>query len=497
MSPSRPILIFFATLESSNAASFDCSRATTETEATICSEYNLSVDDRIISYLYEKHLNWRKGIDAWWSGDGIEIPVQDIKEDQKMWLIDVRDRCQSNVACLEEVLSLRIDHFLKLVRLERPQSGTNHQIYFSPGNSKVALRLFSAIFENIDRHGMLPQFTVPQNSYFTLNLPHSSELSGHDLNTMEPIIDHFLDENSSKDAQLNFGKFIEIDYEGLTTCLKSKSLRDVKWSGNWVYLNSIGYNDCIEFHWDSGFFEHFNLHSGDPKEIMFFPLVQSNFVKIASDSILNTLNICSGISQLRFCEDRLFSELNQTRLRFASEFFEQNLNAISTGLNSNTDFLTRLDSCENIMCARSIFLESISEFDKLIKHAGEIPPYCGFGEDGIYRCGEAQVCMSGISVFQLKKKNDELYQLDFWAEHWNYDPWNGENTPTKSFDGESYLSGTYPCTHDVYSFDGISMSYGGCTSGDIEPEGTMFWLSCEGENELCGQENYVPCVAAR
>ena len=65
------------------AASFDCSRATTVTEAKICSEYKLSVDDRIISYLYEKHLNWKKGIDAWWSGDGVEIPVKDIKEDQK------------------------------------------------------------------------------------------------------------------------------------------------------------------------------------------------------------------------------------------------------------------------------------------------------------------------------------------------------------------------------------------------------------------------------
>ena len=105
--------------------------------------------------------------------------------------------------------------------------------------------------------------------------------------------------------------------------------------------------------------------------------------------------------------------------------------------------------------------------------------------------------MSGISVFQLTKKSDDGYRLDYWAEYWNYDPWNGENTPTKSINGTSYKSGTYPCTHDVYAFDGISMSYGGCGPGDIEPESTMFWISCDNENSLCGREDYLPCVSAK
>ena len=47
------------------------------------------------------------------------------------------------------------------------------------------------------------------------------------------------------------------------------------------------------------------------------------------------------------------------------------------------------------------------------------------------------------------------------------------------------------------SFDGISMSYWGCTNGAIEPNDTMFWLSCENAGPFCGLDNYIPCVAAK
>lgn len=471
-----------------SAASFDCSKASSTTEIALCGNFALSVDDEIIAFLYKKHLDWRKGRDAWWSGTGVETPIEQIKADQKKWLKNERNKCRGDIGCLKSVLDLRIDYFLELVRLERPQSGSNHQVYFSSDNSKVALRLFAGIFENIRRHGMLPKFSNSMNYFFALNLPHSYEVIGHDLETLEPLNENIFSENLLKSEQINFGKFMAVDYEGLTNCLKSQSLSNVNWRGNWAYLNSVGENDCITFHWNDGFVQ---------TDVILFPLVESKYVRIVPDNIINSLNICSGTSKNRFCLDNLVSELNQLRLKFASEFFENNPNSISKGLNANAEFLLQVQGCEDSTCIRELFLENISEFVRLIEYAGKIPPYCEFGSDGIYRCGEAQVCMSGISVFKLTKKSNHDYQLDFWAENWNYEPWNGENTPTKSLQGETYSSGTYPCRHDVYSFDGISMSYGGCTAGDIEPEGTMFWLSCEGEDNLCGQEDYVPCVAAR
>lgn len=492
------ILMFFATSILAYSASFDCSKGITNTEIAICSDYQLSVDDRIISYLYRKHLNWRKGIEAWWSGNGVEIPIEDIKADQKKWLIESRDLCSGEIDCLKNVLELRIEYFLNLVRLERPRSGSNHKVHFSPQNSMDALRFFSGIFENIQRHSILPKFSNPSNAFHSENLPHASDVTGHDTNELQPITGHIFVENSSERDQLNFGKFIDIDYAGLTECLSSKSLQDVRWEGDWVLLNSVGYTDCVSFHWNDGFVQNTSMYFEEPKELILFPLVQSEYVKkIESDDVLTTFNVCSDTSANRFCQDDLLSGLNALRLRFASEFFEMNTQSISTTLSANNQFVDRVDNCEDKACARELFLESISKLSNLLKYGGNIPPHCRFGSDGTYRCGEAQVCMSGISVFQLTKKSDDKFQLDFWAENWNYDPWNGENIPTQSIEGERYSDGTYPCTRDVYSFDGISMSYGGCTSGDIEPNDTMFWLSCEKGSPFCGAETYSPCVAAK
>jgi hypothetical protein len=474
-------------------ATFDCSRAATETEMAICSEYQLSVDNRIIAYLYEKHLNWRKGVKAWWSGDGIEVPVRDIIEDQKKWTNDVRDQCQSNVACLEEVLDLRIDHFLDLVRLERPMSGSYHAVYFSQYNAKVALRLLSGILENISRHGLLPKFSDPEKLYFSLNLPHSTDIDGHEVGALDPITSHFLSENSSDEEQLNFGKFIEINYDLLTTCLKYKSLSDVVWVGDDITEIAYASTGCIEFWWKPNFYSIDGMN---------FPLVYSRYLNIALDNIDNTVrtfDICSDILQNQFCIDSLVSQLNDLRLKFASELFVTHPQSEITAFNTNSEFSRELNLCKDSLCVRNLFLESISKFDELIRLGGEIPPYCRFGEDGIYRCGEAQLCMAGNSGFQMVRKSSLIYQLDFW-EDVTFGRWRKDNipTPTRSFEGNISTEGTYPCTHDVYSFDGISILIHPtpCGGGFVHPESAMFELWCESENNLCGQETFAYCVSA-
>jgi uncharacterized protein len=111
------------------AASFDCNKATTETEIAICSDFDLSIDDRIISYLFIKHLEWRKGREAWFSSQALEAPSQEIITDQTNWLNEIRNLCGANLDCLTQAMDARIDHYLRLVRLEKPESGTNWQVY--------------------------------------------------------------------------------------------------------------------------------------------------------------------------------------------------------------------------------------------------------------------------------------------------------------------------------------------------------------------------------
>lgn len=122
-----------------HAASFDCNKATTETEVAICADFDLSIDDRIISYLFKKHLEWRKGREAWFSGQALEVSRQEIITDQTNWLIEIRNVCGGNLDCLTRTMDSRIDHYLNLVRLEKPKSGTYWQVYIrSSNNSKNA-----------------------------------------------------------------------------------------------------------------------------------------------------------------------------------------------------------------------------------------------------------------------------------------------------------------------------------------------------------------------
>ena len=103
--------------------------------------------------------------------------------------------------------------------------------------------------------------------------------------------------------------------------------------------------------------------------------------------------------------------------------------------------------------------------------------------------------MANNSVFQLSKITDEKYQLDFWENYYDYDPLNYGHNPTKTFVGDSYLSGTYPCTHRLYSFNEAGLAFGnpGCTDSAPVPVGNMFSLYCDDSNPYC-KSDY--CVSA-
>jgi hypothetical protein len=236
------------------AASFDCNKATTETEIAICSDFDLSIDDRIISYLFIKHLEWRKGREAWFSSQALEAPSQEIITDQTNWLNEIRNLCGANLDCLTQAMDARIDHYLRLVRLEKPESGTNWQVYIrSLKNSKNALRLLGSIFENVQRHGMLPSMKDTSPSYLSEKFPHLSGINIVEFHTLEKITDTTLTENTLRDEQLKFGIYTLVDYEGLNQCLLNRSLKDVVWRGDWVSLSSMADVECLSFHWPDGF----------------------------------------------------------------------------------------------------------------------------------------------------------------------------------------------------------------------------------------------------
>ena len=96
----RPIFFCFALLISTNpfgtaaAASFNCSKATTEVERTICNDEQLSRQDDLLSKAYEQVLS-------------VSTNVTEQKAKQRAWLKSVRNTC-TGATCLSAAYSERI-----------------------------------------------------------------------------------------------------------------------------------------------------------------------------------------------------------------------------------------------------------------------------------------------------------------------------------------------------------------------------------------------------
>ena len=506
--PIRMFLVgIFSTLlpiNAVNAASFDCGKASTATEKAICADFDLSVDDRILSYLFKKHLDWRKGREAWYNGKGTETPKHEILKDQSNWLSNSRNQCGGNLDCLNKVMDERIDHYLGLVRLEKPRSGSNYQVYIrSVNNAKNALRMFGSIFENIQRHGVLPSIENPNLALFSNRLPHLSGIDAYRLGDLEKVKDRIFKENSVAQEQVGFGKFVTVDYAGLNECLVGKSLQDVHWRGDWVLLSSEAYFECFTFYWPDGFVEDDTMSGGavsvndepifqSTDDFFYFPLLESKFINVDFSKVAQLFEICSHNNYQNVCQNDQILALDKLRALFSDKYIGQSFtdNAKTIELiNQNEELISNLESCSNAFCIQGLYLSEIENLNKLTEFNGEIPPYCSFNDDGIYTCGDYDICMVGNSVLQLSKKGDEKYNLDVWTNYWEYDPWNGGADPSNSFEGIMYSSGTYPCTHDFYNFGSLSMANPGCTEPGPEPVNTMFRVYCDGENVLCPEMN--------
>lgn len=497
--------IFFFLPQVVSAASFDCKKATTESEIAICDDFQLSVDDRIISYLYAKHLEWRKGRKGWFTGEGTETPVLVIREGQKKWLKNKRNTCGSSVPCLRTELDKRVDHFLQLVRLEKPQTGTNYSVYiYSVQNSKNALRIISGIVENIDKNGFLPKIEDKENAYFSKTQPqlylNNTGLADY-YEKRQPIMGHILAENKFQENQMVFGEFSKVDFQGLKTCLKGMRLSDFYWQGNRDYEVTFSFNKCITLSWPKTF------SPSKPEEYIFFPMVKSSFILAGNAKILSKLRTCNKKSFEEICSNISISELNEVIFVLNRELLSSTY-ADAPGVLTYQlwleDFILKESKgalgCD-MLCLESFFSNHISRLTQLIHHENKVPEYCDFNESGVFECATKRVadgnnarsCIANNSAFQLASLKGDRYELNYWEDHYQLD-----ETATESFIGSKGSVGTGICNYDVYSFDDgkFKMYNPACGSGFYQPVNTMFQIECvEGTSISVCKDNHAFCVS--
>ncbi len=98
MSKKIAVLALFAVVTASQAKyapSFDCAKASSDVERTICANEQLAVADASVAANYRQMLQYRTGKDA-----------KVFKDEQRAWL-KRRNQCGTDVACLSDAYEFR------------------------------------------------------------------------------------------------------------------------------------------------------------------------------------------------------------------------------------------------------------------------------------------------------------------------------------------------------------------------------------------------------
>lgn len=275
-------------------ASYDCSRAVSDTEIAICNEFNLSVDDRVLSFLHGQRLRFPEssrdqGNLEWFNATSQAISSQnEAIAEQADWLAQTRNPCGNNIECLQNSYDARIDEFLEVVRIEPADShGGNRTNFGSRDAEKEALRLVASIFENIDRHNLFPNFHNGE-AFFSLYGPNY-------FATVETPVFH---ENTKPSLQGPLDWSVEVEYSGLVQCLSEMTLDDVKWSGLPSTLStSAELGECMNLHW--GY--NTNANSGT----FLFPHVWSRYITDVEHPLQTAYSgLCDGYPETQpACSD--------------------------------------------------------------------------------------------------------------------------------------------------------------------------------------------------
>lgn len=82
-------------------ASFNCTKAGTIVEKTLCDSVGLAAYDQSLAQTYRLVMTYYR------SKPNTKATIADLKKSQKEWLVQ-RDKCGTNVACLEKIMDIRV-----------------------------------------------------------------------------------------------------------------------------------------------------------------------------------------------------------------------------------------------------------------------------------------------------------------------------------------------------------------------------------------------------
>lgn len=230
-------------------ASYDCSLASSNTELVICEDFNLSVDDRVLSFLYGQRLRFpdssRHTSNLYWFNDTnlTDLSHNQVVAAQVEWLEQERNPCGADIECLRFTYNSRINELLENVRLEPADSHAGNRTNFSSQDvEKEALRFVAAIFENIEKNDIFPSFRNGEAFFSTYGPNHFAHVE-------TPIF--YENTNSFLQGPLDWS--VEVDYSSLTQCLRTITLDDVEWRGLPTTLSTTAVlSDCLELRWFDG-----------------------------------------------------------------------------------------------------------------------------------------------------------------------------------------------------------------------------------------------------
>ncbi len=99
------------------AASFDCNKATTETEIVICADPDLSALDEVLASLFQTKVSINFASEMQPNDEGVLYPSflsTDTRTKQRLWINNNQLKCYSNTICLVRSYLDRISDFFKL-----------------------------------------------------------------------------------------------------------------------------------------------------------------------------------------------------------------------------------------------------------------------------------------------------------------------------------------------------------------------------------------------
>ena len=474
------------------AASFDCDLATTAVENAICEDFHLSVDDRVLNFLYSQRLsapNSSRQIPTYVGRDGElfnwfepvsadEETIGRVRQDQSDWLKYEREACGGDIACLRDGYSSRIDQLLQIVRLERPGSGNRINLN-KEGAEKELLRLWASIFENIDRHGLFPQF-VDGAEYFALN--------GTAQYLRSEIASPIFHENDDPNLQGPLDWGVNTDYNSLIGCIGPAGLSDIHWWGRSMYLDTFAQlNDCLEMYW----VERNQFGTGE----MIFPRISTPFSEQAEDQPfrLAYAGLCGGFIETRsVCSDpsrRILIETVESMAAWSlaeGNIDENTLRELLWPWKENNLFQQIADDPYD----SSKFERSSLSLLNTLSHMRTFPNdldfgRCRFNADDVMVCptlsvgGRGSLRISGAT--DICRIGDFEYQLKRSGENYFLSVEGPPFDQAIEYEMTYSMKGTGPCTYSFLASTGsvglggqIEVDFGpGCFSDDQELPKTM------------------------